>query len=155
MLCCPLAPRQGSNIRTPAYLHRRYHMRPKLYEGPCFRVPFWATPMRLSLRNEDPPPVPKYHYARESLILTCLFWSITLWSISYTVSASIFSGSTLLISLAVIGSSILFLIVRVDDNKWVLLVVHRSVKCKVSNSIEIVLCAGNDVVGGVELPQTR
>ena len=80
----------------------------KLYEDPCFRVPFWATPMRLRSLSEieDPPPVPKYHYARESLILTCLFWSITLWSISYTVSASIFSGSTLLISLAVIGSSI-------------------------------------------------
>ena len=80
----------------------------KLYEDPCLRVPFWATPTRLRSLSEieDPPPEPTYHYARESLILTCLFWSITLWSISYTVSASIFSGSTLLISLTVIGSSI-------------------------------------------------
>ena len=80
----------------------------QMYEDPCFRVPFWATPMRLRSLSEieDPPPVPKYLYAREALIITFSFWAIVLWSISYTVAASIFSGLAVVLLVLLIGISI-------------------------------------------------
>ncbi len=80
----------------------------QMYHDPCFRVPFWATPTRLRSLSEieDPPPVPVYHYARESIIAGLFFWTVVLWSVSYTVSACIVSGFCLLASLGAIGSSI-------------------------------------------------
>ena len=77
----------------------------QVYNDPCFRVPFWATPTRLRSLSEvdDPPPIPINHYTRESIASALIFWSIVLWSISYTLSASIVSGCA---ALWVIGSSI-------------------------------------------------
>jgi len=80
----------------------------QLYEDPCFRVPFWATPTRLRSLSEieDPPPVPKYLYVRESLSVTFLFWTIVFWSILYTVPASICSVLSMLSLLSLMGISI-------------------------------------------------
>lgn len=80
----------------------------QLYEDPCFRVPFWATPTRLRSLSEieDPPPVPKYLYARETLSVTFLFWAIVFWSILYTVPASICSVLSILSLLSLMGISI-------------------------------------------------
>lgn len=80
----------------------------QMYEDPCFRVPFWATPMRLRSLSEidDPPPPPKWSHAREAVASTFIFWSITLWSIHYTVSAITCSVLASLSLLSVIGNSI-------------------------------------------------
>lgn len=80
----------------------------QLYEDPCFRVPFWATPTRLRSLSEieDPPPPPRYYYVREAVATTFVFWSITLWSIHYTVAAISCSVLASLSLLSVIGNSI-------------------------------------------------
>ena len=59
----------------------------QMYHDPRFRVPFWATPTRLRSLSEieDPPPVPVYYYARESIIVGSFSGPSPLY-ISYTVS---------------------------------------------------------------------
>lgn len=80
----------------------------QLYEDPCFRVPFWATPTRLRSLSEieDPPPGPTCPRAREAVATTFVFWSITLWSVHYTVAAISCSVLASLSVLSVIGNSI-------------------------------------------------
>lgn len=80
----------------------------QLYNDPCLRVPFWATPTRLRSLSEveDPPPPPKENYTREAILTTCLFWTTVFWCISYTVAASVATGLSVLSLLGVISKSI-------------------------------------------------
>ena len=64
----------------------------QMSQDPCLYVPFWASNNRLRTFSETDHVERKNYYVRESVCITCLFWTITLWSVFYTVAASIFSG---------------------------------------------------------------
>lgn len=80
----------------------------QLYNDPCLRVPFWATPTRLRSLSEveDPPPVPEKSYTVEALLTTFCFWATVFWCIGYTVAAGISSGLAALLVLGLISRSI-------------------------------------------------
>ena len=80
----------------------------QLYDDPCLRVPFWATPTRLRSLSEveDPPPVPVKRYTGETLLTISAFWSIVFLSVHYTVAACVSSGLSVLLLLGLILRSI-------------------------------------------------